>query len=72
MVPETEPEFYLKEAKDMLNITQRLIADGKFVGINKIGIITSQYSITVVSFYVPGYRFTNFEIITIQLEPGLW
>lgn len=30
MVPETEPEFYLKEAKDMLNITQRLIADGEF------------------------------------------
>ena len=29
MVPETEPEFYLKEAKDMLNITQRLIADGE-------------------------------------------
>lgn len=29
MTPDTESEFYVKEIKDMVNIVQRLIADGK-------------------------------------------
>lgn len=29
MVVEYENEFYVKEAKDMVNIVQRLVADGK-------------------------------------------
>lgn len=28
--PEAENEFYKKEAKDMVNIVQRLISEGKF------------------------------------------
>ena len=29
MTPDTESEFYVKEIKDMVNIVQRLLADGK-------------------------------------------
>lgn len=31
MSPDTDNEFYIKEAKDMVNIIQRLISDGKYV-----------------------------------------
>lgn len=30
MTPDTESEFYVKEIKDMVNIVQRLLADGKW------------------------------------------
>jgi hypothetical protein len=29
MTPDTESEFYVKEIKDMVNIVQRLLRDGK-------------------------------------------
>jgi hypothetical protein len=31
MTPDTESEFYVKEIKDMVNIVQRLLADGKWI-----------------------------------------
>lgn len=31
MTFDTENEFYVKEAKDMVNIVHRLIADGKYL-----------------------------------------
>jgi hypothetical protein len=31
MTPDTESEFYVKEIKDMVNIVQRLLADGKYI-----------------------------------------
>jgi len=47
MTPDTESEFYVKEIKDMVNIVQRLLADGKWIVVYVPGLFSYRFSYAV-------------------------